>query len=60
MKAMYGLIIIIVSLLIAVYLMADFIMPDVICKTIPRDSGTSYLGQYNSHLLSDICSGASG
>lgn len=60
MKAKFGLLIIIGCLLIAVYAMADYIMPDVICKTIPRDSGTSYMGQYNSHLLSDICSGAMG
>ena len=58
MKAMFGLIIIIGCLLIAVYAMADYVMPDVICKIIPRESSDSYMGQYNSHLLSDICSGA--
>jgi hypothetical protein len=57
MQAILGLAILIVGLLVAVYVMVDFIMPDVICKMIPRSSTDSHMGQYNSHVLSDICSG---
>lgn len=57
MQTMLGLVILIGCLLIGVYVMADYLMPNVICKIIPRTSDDSHMGQYNSHVLSDICSG---
>jgi len=57
MQTKLGLVILIGCLLIAVYVMADYLMPNVICKIIPRTSDDSHMGQYNSHVLSDICSG---
>ena len=57
MQPMWGLVILIVCLLIAVYVTVDYLMPNVICKMIPRTSTDSHMGQYNSHVLSDICSG---
>jgi hypothetical protein len=57
MQAMLGLVILIGCLLIAVYVTVDYLLPDVICKIIPRSSSDSNMGQYNSHVLSDICSG---
>jgi hypothetical protein len=57
MQAMWGLVILIGCLLIAVYVTVDYLLPDVICKMIPRSSSDSNMGQYNSHVLSDICSG---
>ena len=57
MQPMWGLVILIVGLLIAVYVTVDYLVPDVICKDIPRSSSDSKMGQYNSHVLSDICSG---
>jgi hypothetical protein len=59
MKTMWGLIILVGCLLIGVYAMADYIMPDVVCKMLPHTSDDSKMGQYNSHVLSDICSGIS-
>ena len=57
MQIPYGLIILVGCLLIGVYVMADYLLPDVICKIIPSVHDSSSLGQYNSHVLSDICSG---
>ncbi|WP_133121042.1 hypothetical protein [Candidatus Nitrosotalea bavarica] len=56
MKIPLGLVILIGCLLIGVYVMADYLLPSVICKIIPRTSVKSYMGQYNSQVLSDICS----
>ncbi|MDE1840560.1 MAG: hypothetical protein KGI09_01625 [Thaumarchaeota archaeon] len=56
MQIPFGLIILIGCLLIGIYAMADYIMPNVICKVIPRTSVRTQMGQYNSHVLSDICS----
>ena len=60
MKIPFGLIILIGCLLIGVYVMADYLLPNVICKIIPRASVKSHLGEYNSQVMSDICSGISG
>jgi hypothetical protein len=59
MKPMLGLVIIIGCLLIGVYVTVDYLMPNVICKIIPHTSDDSHMGEYNSHLISDICSGIS-
>lgn len=41
--------------------MADYLLPDVICKNLPPPSSIeSHPGQYDSQLLSDICSGMTG
>jgi len=58
MRPLFGLVILIGCLLIGVYAMADFLFPDVICKTIPKASVEPHPAQYNSQVLSDICSGA--
>ena len=60
MKPVFGLLIIVGCLLLGVYIMADYLLPSVICKIIPRGSVKSYMGQYNSNVLSDICSGIEG
>ena len=57
MKPMFGLVILIMCILIGVYVVGDYILPDVVCKTLPPVTDESHPGQYNSHLLSDICSG---
>ena len=57
MQIPFGLVILVGCLLIGVYVMADYLMPSVICKIIPRTSVKSHMGQYNSQVLSDICSG---
>ncbi|MHB8546845.1 MAG: hypothetical protein ACYDAJ_08785 [Nitrosotalea sp.] len=56
MQIPFGLIILIVCLLIGIYAMADYLMPSVICKIIPRNNVKSHMGEYNSHVLADICS----
>ena len=57
MKVPWGIIILIMGLLFAVYAMADFIIPDVICKVIPRNTNVkTYAGQYNPDVFGDICS----
>jgi len=57
MRAVFGLVILIGCLLIGVYVMADYIFPDVICKILPKASVDPHPAQYNSQVLSDICSG---
>ncbi len=57
MKVPWGIIILIGCLLIGVYVMADFLIPQVICKYIPRDNSVKlYAGQYNPNIFGDICS----
>ena len=57
MKIPWGIIIVIFGLLLGVYAMADFIIPDVICKIIPREHSVKrYAGQYNPDIFGDICS----
>jgi hypothetical protein len=57
MKIPFGFIIIVGCLLIGVYVMADFIIPHVICKFIPREKSIKrYAGQYNPNVFGDICS----
>lgn len=58
MHVAFGLLILIGCLLIGVYLMADYLIPSVFCKIIPRGNIKSHIAQqYNSHVFSDICSG---
>lgn len=56
MQIPFGLVILIGCLLIGIYVMADYLMPNVICKIIPRSSVKTHMGEYNSHVLADICS----
>lgn len=57
MKVPWGIIILIGCLLLGVYAMADFLIPDVICKVIPRENSVKqYAGQYNPDIFGDICS----
>ena len=60
MQIPFGLLILIGCLLIGVYVMADYLMPSVICKMIPHGSIKSQVGGYNSQVLGDICSGITG
>ena len=61
MQIPFGLLILVGCLLIGVYVMADYLIPNVFCKIIPRGSIKSHMGQqYNSHVFSDICSGITG
>jgi hypothetical protein len=57
MKIPVGIIIVIGILLLSIFLITDFIFPDVICKIIHRSDVKTSAGQYNPDLLSDICSG---
>ncbi|VVC05026.1 Uncharacterised protein [uncultured archaeon] len=57
MKIPIGIIIVIGVLLLSIFLITDFIFPDVICKIIHRSDVKTSAGQYNPDLLSDICSG---
>lgn len=57
MKVPWGIIILIGCLLVGVYAMADFLIPQVICKVIPRNNNVKYYaGQYNPDIWGDICS----
>ena len=57
MKIPIGIIIVIGVLLLSIFLITNFIFPDVICKVIHRSDVKTAAGQYNPDLLSDICSG---
>ena len=57
MKIPIGVIIVIGVLLLSIFLITEFIFPDVICKIIHRSDVKTSAGQYNPNLLSDICSG---
>jgi len=59
MKPMFGLAILIGCLIIGIYVTADYLLPDVICKSLSHYNVDSSMGQYNSHVLSDICFGIS-
>lgn len=57
MKVPWGIIMLIGFLLIGVFVVADFLIPDVICKLIPRNNSVKfYAGQYNPDIFGDICS----
>ncbi len=59
MRPLLGLVILIGGLLIGVYIIADYLFPDVFCKMLPKTSVEPHPEQqYNSQVLSDICSGA--
>lgn len=58
MRPMFGLLILIGCLLIAVFVILDYVMPNIVCKNLPPPSPIgSKAGQYDSQLLSNICSG---
>ena len=57
MKIPIGIIIVIGVLLLSIFLITEFIFPDIICKVIHRSDVKTSAGQYNPNLLSDICSG---
>ncbi len=57
MKIPIGIIIVIGVLLLSIFLITEFIFPDIICKVIHRSYIKTSAGQYNPNLLSDICSG---
>ncbi|HYL66471.1 MAG TPA: hypothetical protein VEU72_04900 [Nitrosopumilaceae archaeon] len=57
MKIPIGIIIVIGVLLLSIFLITEFIFPDIICKVIHRSDIKTSAGQYNPNLLSDICSG---
>jgi hypothetical protein len=57
MKIPTGIIIVIGVLLLSIFLITNFVFPDVICKIIHRSDVKTAAGQYNPDLLSDICSG---
>jgi hypothetical protein len=57
MKIPIGIIIVIGVLLLSIFVITEFIFPDVICKVIHRSDVKTAAGQYNPDLLSDICSG---
>jgi hypothetical protein len=57
MKIPIGIFILIGVLLLSIFLITEFILPDIICKVIHRSDIKTSAGQYNPDLLSDICSG---
>ena len=57
MKIPIGIFIVIGVLLLSIFLITEFIFPDIICKVIHRSDVKTSAGQYNPDLLSDICSG---
>jgi hypothetical protein len=57
MKIPIGIIIVIGVLLLSIFLITEFIFPDIICKVIHRSDVKTSAGQYNPNLFSDICSG---
>jgi hypothetical protein len=57
MKIPIGIVIVIGVLLLSIFLITNFIFPDIICKVIHRSEVKTSAGQYNPDLLSDICSG---
>ena len=57
MKIPIGIIIVIGVLLLSIFVITEFIFPDIICKVIHRSDVKTAAGQYNPDLLSDICSG---
>ncbi len=57
MKIPIGIIIVIGVLLLSIFVITEFIFPDIICKVIHRSDVKTAAGQYNPDLLNDICSG---
>lgn len=57
MQIPLGLLILIGCLLIGIYIVSDYLLPNVICKVIPHSSITSQMGEYNSNILGEVCSG---
>ncbi|HMK32419.1 MAG TPA: hypothetical protein VK431_02215 [Nitrosopumilaceae archaeon] len=41
----------------SIFIVTEYIFPDIICKMIHRSEVKTAAGQYNPDLLSDICSG---
>ena len=57
MKIPIGAFIVIGVLVLCVFVITNYIFPDIICKVIHRSEIKTAAGQYNPDLLSDICSG---
>jgi len=57
MKIPIGVFIVIGVLVLSVYIVTNYIFPDIICKVIHKSEIKTAAGQYNPDLLSDICSG---
>ncbi|MDE1812624.1 MAG: hypothetical protein KGH86_04680 [Thaumarchaeota archaeon] len=57
MQIPFGLLILIGCLLIGIYIVSDYLLPNVICKVIPHNSIKSQMGEYNSNILGEVCSG---
>ncbi len=57
MQIPFGLLILIGCLLIGIYVVSDYLLPNVICKIIPRGNIKSQMGEYNSNILGEVCSG---
>jgi hypothetical protein len=57
MKIPIGIFIIIGVLLLSIFVITEFIFPNIICKVIHRSDVKTAAGQYNPDLLTDICSG---
>jgi hypothetical protein len=57
MKIPIGVFIVIGVLVLSVFVVTNYIFPDIICKVIHRSEIKTAPGQYNPDLLSDICSG---
>jgi hypothetical protein len=56
MKIPIGVFIVIGVLVLSVFIVTNYIFPDIICKVIHRSEIKTAPGQYNPDLLSDICS----
>jgi hypothetical protein len=57
MKIPIGIFVVIGVLLFSIFLITEYIFPDIICKVIHRSEIKTSPGQYNPNLFSDICSG---
>ncbi|TLX68935.1 MAG: hypothetical protein E6L05_06560 [Thaumarchaeota archaeon] len=57
MKIPIDVFIVVGVLVLSVYVVTNYIFPDIICKVIHKSEIKTAAGQYNPDLLSDICSG---
>jgi len=57
MKIPIGVLIVVGVLILSIFIVTEYIFPDIICKMIHRSEVKTAAGQYNPDLLSDICSG---
>lgn len=56
MKIPFGLIILVGCILIGIFIMSDYVIPQVICKIVPKGDVKLYPGQYNPNVFGDMCS----